>query len=757
MFRNFAMGHNLLSLHGLYYSMHGGMWEWAPPCNHHHMPYWEELKTLLECTERLSYLLTRGVHRCDVAVFYPVCAMEADEIRVRQTVETAFEAAKALYGGGVDLDFIDFESLERSEIRDGKLCVAGEQYRMVVLPGMDAIRWKAYEKLVDFAQAGGQVVVMGQLPQASDRAGRNDAQLGQLNQRLAQYGQVIGERETSRLFEILDAMGSRDFRTSQQTPFIQHRVIGQEHLYYVYGVDEGTPCTFRTTKRPWLLDPWKGTIQPLSDWEQGEDSITLQMPLEKEQVQLLLFSDEDYHSVAVPAAPQPQQVLSWEGEWECEIVPTMDNTFGDYRLPAGSDPIGPQVHTLRFLQTDADCSGADLDDSHWEMGRIGCGPQLLVRDPDGAERVYRFSWQTGVPHDAGFQYSYHGLKGYLSDDFLCLGQKRLTHFGSNSVYEGEGSYEVETGCYVEQDCTARWVMGEKHPVEICLDGKPVSPQQTVTLKAGVHRLYLRYENGGRTHLLLRRTDVPEVAANVTDAGAITTRWAKDRGKILFDLQPDQAGKPCWYRFQSPPGMKRLHLVCEGEAQVYADGVPMAYQGDGWYEVAQYRQGSAPMTVAIRLIQRHGQYECGMILEPITFQWGVGRLAAGEWYAVDGLRYYSGGILYRKTFLLSHKEVTVLDLGRVGCACTVQVNGRKAGVLVAPPYRLDVTELIQPGENRVEILVHNTLYNFMSSLPSAYANPAPSGLLGEQPRLKTRLPVVNGVAVEPFPPEMECGK
>ena len=30
-FANFAMGHNLLSLHGLYYSTHGSWWEWAPP------------------------------------------------------------------------------------------------------------------------------------------------------------------------------------------------------------------------------------------------------------------------------------------------------------------------------------------------------------------------------------------------------------------------------------------------------------------------------------------------------------------------------------------------------------------------------------------------------------------------------------------------------------------------------------------------------------------------------------------------------
>ena len=40
-FANFVMGQNLLSLHGFYYSTMGGWWEWAPPCNHTHMPYCE--------------------------------------------------------------------------------------------------------------------------------------------------------------------------------------------------------------------------------------------------------------------------------------------------------------------------------------------------------------------------------------------------------------------------------------------------------------------------------------------------------------------------------------------------------------------------------------------------------------------------------------------------------------------------------------------------------------------------------------------
>jgi hypothetical protein len=39
-FANYAMGFNLLSLHGLYYTTHGSWWEWAAPENHFRQPYW---------------------------------------------------------------------------------------------------------------------------------------------------------------------------------------------------------------------------------------------------------------------------------------------------------------------------------------------------------------------------------------------------------------------------------------------------------------------------------------------------------------------------------------------------------------------------------------------------------------------------------------------------------------------------------------------------------------------------------------------
>ncbi|MDW5266892.1 MULTISPECIES: glycosyl hydrolase [Acidobacteriaceae] len=50
------------------------------------------------------------------------------------------------------------------------------------------------------------------------------------------------------------------------------------------------------------------------------------------------------------------------------------------------------------------------------------------------------------------------------------------------------------------------------------------------------------------------------------------------------------------------------------------------------------------------------------------------------------------------------------------AAIVFINGKRAGSLWHPPYRLDVTPFLKPGQNRVEIHVYNTALNAWSALP-----------------------------------------
>ena len=187
--RNFLYGSSLLNLHGLYYSTFGGWWEWAPPCYHFRMPYWAHMPTFLTYFERLSFLLSQGVHVADVAVAYPHEPLVADAARGAHSRHLAFSFIADLVNGcQTDADFIDAESLARAEIKDGRLTVAGEAYRVVVLPGMFAIRHASLEKLLAFHAAGGHVVIIGDPPEITDKA--TAAEVAALIEPLPRIGQA---------------------------------------------------------------------------------------------------------------------------------------------------------------------------------------------------------------------------------------------------------------------------------------------------------------------------------------------------------------------------------------------------------------------------------------------------------------------------------------------------------------------------------------------------------------------------------------
>ncbi len=75
----------------------------------------------------------------------------------------------------------------------------------------------------------------------------------------------------------------------------------------------------------------------------------------------------------------------------------------------------------------------------------------------------------------------------------------------------------------------------------------------------------------------------------------------------------------------------------------------------------------------------------------------------------GVKYYSGTAVYRKTFILSSERAGKhiwLDLGDVRELAQVKLNGQTLGIVWTPPYRVDATRALRPGENQLEVEVVN---------------------------------------------------
>lgn len=787
LFADFVMGYNLLSFHGMYYATHGGWWEWAPPDNTFRMPYWKHMRGFMDCVQRLSYLLTQGYHRCDVAILYPVAPMEAG-MGGPEAVNAAFATAGQLYSKSIDFDFIDFESLARAKVVGKELHVSGEIYRVLVLPAMRAVRHSTLRKALEFHRAGGVVLAVGALPEASDRIGRDDPEVAAMVKELFPSGVAA---------DVVADVPGRDY---EGPGYIQHRMIGPRDMYAIYNAPKDTLCYFRATGKVELWDPWTGTTRPLAVTEQTAAGTKLRLPLTEQEIQLIVFSPGKPRVETAPAAGTSLPAMVLEGDWEFQLQPTCDNRFGDFRWPAFKGTIGAEMRQIKYAEETTPNPGwqdPKLDDSTWGRVTYSYGPRfwklgplpeaadvnalekqlatLRLVDPavpvevDGKKynwMPYEFSWRFGMENDVAHQ-GYHGLKEQVADEFIGLGTVSSGMPSYNRGKEAGGTrYYLWTAVMSGGITQPRVLAGGLQPAAIWLNNARFEKiPASVKLSDGANPVLLRYDMIGRGYFVFDISKAPaaddkenrppkhEEPGVAADAGSsqpkfkpsdLTMKWYNMGGVLKFDTRPGEKQPVGWYRFVSPPGLKGLTITARGRVAAWVDGKEVRpkndqaeYAGDATENAVTYRAeierpAARPVQVAVRIEQARGCYGGATLPEPILLDCGVGRISLGDWSKVDGLASYSGGAWYRKTVALTMEQAAgrvMIDLGSVAASAEVRVNGKPAGVRVSPPWTVDISGIVRSGENKVEVLVYNTLANHYSTVPTMYRGSPVSGLMG----------------------------
>lgn len=728
-FRNFAMGHNLLTLHGLYYSTHGGWWEWAPPCNHFRMPYWPHFLGFLECAERLSYLLSRGVHACDVAILYPVAASEGAQGGAAAS-RAAFELADVLYRSGIDLDFIDFESLQRAEAREGGLHIAGERYRVLVVPPMPAIRFSSIEAAERMAAAGGSVIFLGGFPVASDRAGHGDPVLEERCAALAASDCVQRLETAADVLACLDVQ-DRDFRLLEGggTPFVQHRIIEGRHLFFIYGLEAGALVELRAGGRVTRWNPWDGTESPLAAESFAPDRTRLRLPEGPSTPYLIWFGPGSPE--APPASSLPTSVLQVGGPWMCEVLPCLDNRWGDFRLPAHEGFIGPEVRAVEV----------SIPGGGWQ--RRACGEGTLYEcfesvDADGLRGnllaggavtgvPLAASWRWGLTGDPGFQ-GWHGLKGRVHDDLFALEETPAIRFLRTSVHAAE-------------DMTAFWNLGGSTlPFAAWINRCPVDLRKPVVLRRGVHEVLLEFREGGRGYAVLATEQIAPVAAEPAWFGPLHTRWFNNPRVLPMGVAT--LGDTVRFRFSIPPGTRaftcgllgELSDACVGGVRIPAERIlrdAARFPSDGT-EVWKMHPPAPPVAAEVDLCVRPhaGISGGGVVPDSILLDVGPFPAEPGDWAEWPGFECYSGGMRYTAEFEChSGSGAAVLDLGGLSASAQVWINGESAGVLCAPPWRMAIGPHLRRGRNKIVVEVRSALSNHYKTIPTEYRGEERCGLFG----------------------------
>ncbi|MEI6646507.1 MAG: glycosyl hydrolase [bacterium] len=128
----------------------------------------------------------------------------------------------------------------------------------------------------------------------------------------------------------------------------------------------------------------------------------------------------------------------------------------------------------------------------------------------------------------------------------------------------------------------------------------------------------------------------------------------------------------------------------------------AATGKNWREFTSVQEITGPWTVSFD--PKWSGPEA-----PVTF----GTLSDWSAHSDPAIKYYSGTAVYQTTFespKIGAAGRVYLDLGRVEVMAEVILNGKELGIVWKAPYRLDVTGMVKPGNNTLELRVVNLWTN-----------------------------------------------
>ena len=196
----YSLGVNFMCPHALFYSIEGYRKTDAPP-SHNHNATWPYYRCYGDYVGRLSYMLSGGTHVAQVGILYPLEGFQAEYEIGRQgegdrAISNAFDAlCTVLPQIYYDYDIIHSRVLTDARVEDGRLCIGGEAFEVIIAPPTPMIAPEAAKKLKQFRRSGGHVIAFdrsGLVESASIVISADFDDLGKLGERLrGELGKLV--------------------------------------------------------------------------------------------------------------------------------------------------------------------------------------------------------------------------------------------------------------------------------------------------------------------------------------------------------------------------------------------------------------------------------------------------------------------------------------------------------------------------------------------------------------------------------------
>lgn len=723
-------------------------------------PYWKYFKTFADHGSRISYMLRGATPVVDVAILYPQANQWSGN-----GPGTTQDTLELLVASAIDANLIDTDSLLRAEIRERRLVIGELSFQCIVVPGVECIRTAELAKIAQFSEAGGTVLIHNCYPSTSMEQGRDDPRLAPYIETL-RHASVTPELLERTVDHLSNVIGRDVTVVDEPTSPLRYRHVrrGLVDIYWIVNSSRkggSWRVRFRTKGQPECWQPESGRITPVRSFLPYEDGTECEIDLDAWQGCFIVFDPQskDESELAIAAtnlndariegmeegkpvvagwlpkgesvaqitlrergkpdvffgggeeAPTAPAALPLDSLWE--FLPVDHQLDHEWRIDIASTELELPVMRVRWEHTgepaSSDWADVGFNDRNWR--------EVKVRDAQHADAGairYRSRWN-------GQFISFYPYTPFNLDEFFVpvVGGKKLScrkkillgpenGFGWIAVV-CPGPYRVfwngeqigaggggEDGDIFPIDT----VRPGESTLEIVADDAPAVLAEGEFLAEYGTPVTFQTDSSWETRVSDREW---------IEAAVYVSPPEKPYGEPAHPRRPELP-QTVWYRQDLPPGISVVYAPeIEGDWDAWLDGAPLTF-ARGQARVASQAK---PKSIAIRATLSGDDRG---LLSPVQVQCRPSWQRLGSWTDLH-LAWYSGRVLYATDFTLDNslcndETELILDLGKVCYNAEVWVNNTLVDTRVWPPYRVNITDYVKKGKNRLAVVVANLLANRM---------------------------------------------
>ena len=683
----YVLGVTVLNPHGFHYTLEGNRKRDWPPSQFYQYPWWRHYGVFNDYVSRLSRTLSGGTHAARTAVLWPINAMFATYTPQRRTatgdrMEEDFNAlTDLLLRLHVEFDYLDEDVLARSDVGEGAVRVGDEAYELLIVPPMTHVRASTLDRLEELVGRGGGVLGGVLLP----------------SEALGEDG-LVDVRDRIRALFGVDPSEGRDG-------------LGQEGSARLHVRDDarvGFVRAGRIAGRPTAdihAMAQAATVPPAADVvEAFREAVgrLLEPRIEIDNDELFsLHRRKDGRDVVFV------------------VNPTTEVQEADVRMHGDVQPLrwDPSTGSERIV---APSRFAD-DRTHLRLSLPPVGSAILVGGERSGPRVVSASFDVdAVEGGVVLGTTTNGRAEVavdLGDGTIRESAAALEPAPDALGLRGPWTFEAEGGNALVLE---RWVAADEadggEPAEYAADGVDESTWTPMVPGAWAYQLPAEPVRPYPIPVWFRIAFEADVVP--PDARLVLDGFAGEHVR-LFVNGTEITDEPTRSPFDSQMRVVDVAAALRSGRNVLA--VRMGVTGP-----------TGGLLDKVKLLGSFGVAERDdgrVLVAPAT------SVAPASW-TEQGYPFFSGTGHYRTTVTVPETFAGCRVRLRVPAGDDVVeafVNGTCAGTRLWDPYELEVTDLVHPGSNEIEIRVSNTPANLLN------ADPRPSGLSGE-PELVCSRPV-----------------